>query len=200
MKMSVVPIMLAVLLAVSSPNLALGSGNGDSHKYPTCNPDPEEQLKPFLAEFGLEELPEPFVPPNITYEPAVQIGNLLYLSGNGPSLPDGRFIIGKVPSALTIDEAKQAARLAAINQLAVLKKKVGSLKQVKRIVKVLGMVNADSDFEYHPAVINGASDLLVAVFGECGYHARSAVGMSSLPFGIPVEIEMVVELKDQRNP
>lgn len=199
MKMSLIPIMLVVLLAMSSPNLAVALDNHDSHKTPVCNTDPEEQLTPFLAEFGLEELPEPFVPPNITYDPAVQIGNLLYLSGNGPSLPEGGFITGKVPSELSVEEAKQAAKLAAINQLAVLKKKVGSLKQVKRIVKVFGMVNAEPDFTSHPTVINGASDLFVAVFGECGYHVRSAVGMSSLPFGIPVEIEMVVELKDNGN-
>lgn len=199
MKESVILIMLAVLLALLSPNLAVAQADHDSYKHPTCNGDPEEQLKPFLEEFDLEELPEPFVPPNITYDPAVQIGKLLYLSGNGPALPVGGFITGKVPTELSVEDAKQAAKLAAINQLAVIKKKVGSLKQIKRIVKVFGMVNAEPDFVNHPAVINGASDLFVAVFGECGYHARSAVGMSSLPFDIPVEIEMVVELKDEGN-
>lgn len=165
------------------------------HKQVRCNTDPEEQLKPFLAEFNLNQLPDPFIPPNITFKQSVQVGKLLYLSGNGPALPEGGFVTGKVPSELSVEEANKAARLTAINQLAVIKKAVGDLRRVKRIIKLVGMVNADSDFTSHPAVINGASDLLVAVFGECGFHARSAVGMSSLPFGIPVEIEMVVELK-----
>ena len=199
MQVSAVPIMFAVLLAMLSPNRTVADDDLSSYKQPQCNANPEEQLKPFLAEFGLTELPEPFVPPGITFALAVQTGKLLYLSGTGPSLPGGGFITGKVPTTLPESDAQKAARLTAINLLAVIKKEAGSLKQVKRIVKLFGMVNAEPIYTNHPKIINGASDLLVAVFGECGYHARSAVGMASLPFGIPVEIDMVVELKDKRN-
>lgn len=165
-----------------------------------CNSDPEEKLKPYLAEFGLDELPEPFIPPNITFVLAVKTGNLLYLSGNGPALPDGGgFITGKVPLDLSVEDAQRAARLTAINQLAVIKKEIGSLRRVRRIVKVFGMVNASDDFTAHPSIINGASDLFVDVFGDCGFHARSAVGVASLPFGIPVEIDMVIELRRWRR-
>ena len=97
---------------------------------------------------------------------------------------------------LTIEEGKAAARLTAINQLAVLKMELGSLNKVKRIVKVLGMVNSEGDFKDHPKVINGFSDLMVEVFGEKGKHARSAVGMCSLPVNMAVEIEMIVEVED----
>jgi len=98
---------------------------------------------------------------------------------------------------MTIEEAQQAARLTGINQLAALKEFIGDLDKVKRIVKVLGMVNCTSDFTQQPTVINGFSDLMVEVFGENGRHARSAVGMGSLPAGIPVEIEMIVEVEEE---
>ena len=122
----------------------------------------------------------------------------MYLSGNGPRLVNGSFITGKLgskPGQLTVDVGYQAARVTMINQLAVLKAELGELKKVKRIVKVFGMVNSYPDFTDHPRVINGGSNLLVDVFGECGKHARSAVGMVSLPFNIAVEIDMVVELR-----
>jgi len=194
---------LLAIMIMSAVTLVANTTFADErnpHERLKCNADPEEKLKPFLAEFGLDQLPDPFVPPNITFVQAVQTGNLLFLSGNGPVLPEGGFITGKVPSELTVEEATRAARLTAINQLAVIKKKVGSLKRIKRIVKLFGMVNADTGFTAHPAIINGASDLLVAVFGDCGFHARSAVGMSSLPFGISVEIDMIVELKNSHHP
>ena len=102
---------------------------------------------------------------------------------------------GKVGSDLTVDEAYEAARLVGIQLLAGLQGHIGSLNNVKQVVKLLGMVNAEPDFEDHPKVINGCSDLLVSVFGDSGKHARSAVGMGSLPAQIPVEIEMIVEIK-----
>jgi enamine deaminase RidA (YjgF/YER057c/UK114 family) len=132
-------------------------------------------------------------PPGINFELAAQTGNLLFLSGAGPQNPDGSFVTGKLGQDFTVEKGYEAARLTAINQLGVLKATLGDLGRVNRIVKLLGMVNAVPDFTQHPAVINGASDLLVEVFGDCGRHARSAVGMASLPFGIPVEIEMIVE-------
>jgi enamine deaminase RidA (YjgF/YER057c/UK114 family) len=145
------------------------------------------------------ELPVPMPPPGINFELAVQTGNLLFLSGGGPQNLDGSFVTGKLGQDLTVEEGYEAARLTAINQLGVLKATLGDLNRAKRIIKMFGMVNATADFTEHPAVINGASDLLVDVFGDCGRHARSAVGMGSLPFGIPVEIEMIVEI-DSRHP
>jgi enamine deaminase RidA (YjgF/YER057c/UK114 family) len=134
--------------------------------------------------------------PLANYVHAVRTGNLLFLAGKGPSKPDGSYITGKVGADLTIEQGQAAARLTAIQQLAVLKAELGDLNKVKRIVKVLGMVNCNSDFKDHPKVINGFSNLMVEVFGEKGKHARSAVGMGSLPNGMCVEIEMIVEIKD----
>ena len=125
----------------------------------------------------------------------VQTGNLLFLSGNGPLKADGKFTTGKLGSDLTIEEGYEAARLTAINQLGVLKSALGELSRVKRIIRVTGMVNATPDFTQHPSVINGFSDLMVAVFGEKGKHTRAAVGMGSLPFNIAVEIDMIVEIE-----
>jgi enamine deaminase RidA (YjgF/YER057c/UK114 family) len=113
-----------------------------------------------------------------------------------PQNPDGSRITGKVGTDLTVDQGYQAARLVGINLLSSLKAAVGDLNSVTRIVKVFGMVNADPSFTQHPTVINGISDLMVAVFGDCGRHARSAVGMGSLPFGVAVAIDMVVEVAD----
>jgi enamine deaminase RidA (YjgF/YER057c/UK114 family) len=133
--------------------------------------------------------------PLANYVHVVRSGNLLFLAGKGPSKPDGTYITGKVGKELSIEEGNKAARLTAINQLAVLKAELGNLDKVKRIVKVLGMVNCEADFKDHPKVINGFSDLFVEVFGEKGKHARSAVGMSSLPNNMAVEIELIVEIK-----
>lgn len=134
--------------------------------------------------------------PLANYVHVVRSGNLLYLAGKGPSKPDGTYITGKVGTDLTIEQGREAARLTAINQLAVLKAELGDLNKVKRIVKVLGMVNCDSSFKDHPKVINGFSDLMVEVFGEKGKHARSAVGMCSLPNNMAVEIELIVEIAE----
>lgn len=133
--------------------------------------------------------------PVANYVPAVTTGKLVYLSGKGPTQADGTMLRGKVGSDLDIDQAYDAARLVGIQLLAGLRDHIGSLDNVSRVVKLLGMVNAEPDFEDHPKVINGCSDLLVSVFGDAGRHARSAVGMGSLPDQIPVEIEMIVELK-----
>jgi enamine deaminase RidA (YjgF/YER057c/UK114 family) len=133
--------------------------------------------------------------PVANYVPAVTTGKLVFLSGKGPIQGDGTLMSGKVGSDLDIDQGYEAARLVGIQLLAALREHIGSLDNVNRVVKLLGMVNAEPDFEDHPKVINGCSDLLVAVFGENGKHARSAVGMGSLPGQIPVEIEMIVELK-----
>lgn len=134
--------------------------------------------------------------PVANYVNAVRVGNLLYLSGKGPTHADGTHITGKVGKDLTIEQGYEAAKLVAINHLAVLKAELGDLNKVKRIVKVLGMVNCTDDFKDQPKVINGYSDLMVDIFGEKGKHARSAVGMGSLPMNIAVEVEVIVEIED----
>jgi enamine deaminase RidA (YjgF/YER057c/UK114 family) len=135
------------------------------------------------------------VAPTANFLKAVRVGNMVYLSGHGPDKPEGGQIIGKVGSDLTLEQGQEAARLVGISLLSTLKKEIGNLNKVKRIIKVLGMVNCVPTFEKHSQVINGFSDLMVEVFGENGKHARSSIGLSSLPANIPVEIEMIVELK-----
>jgi enamine deaminase RidA (YjgF/YER057c/UK114 family) len=130
-----------------------------------------------------------------TYSPVVRVDRMLYVSGQGPLLPDGTMITGKVGADLSESEGKNAARQVGLTILATLKSQIGSLDQIERIVKVLGMVNATPDFKTHPQVINGFSDLMVEIFGEAGRAARSAVGMGSLPGNIAVEIEAIMVLK-----
>ena len=134
--------------------------------------------------------------PVANYVNAVRTGNLLFLAGKGPRAgADGKRPSGKVGREYTAEQAYQHARTVGLDLLAVMKQELGSLDRVKRVVKVLGMVNAVPEFQDHPKVINGCSDLFVEVLGEAGKHARSAVGMGSLPMGIPVEIECIVEVK-----
>jgi enamine deaminase RidA (YjgF/YER057c/UK114 family) len=155
--------------------------------------DPEKRL----SELNIE-LYSPAAP-SANYVRAVRTGNIIYLSGHGPQRENKTLVIGKVGRDLDIPHAQEAAKLAAINLLSTLKAEIGDLKKVRRIVKVYGMVNATDDFKDQPKVINGASDFLVTVFGEeRGKHARSAVGMASLPGGMPVEVEMVVEVDPKR--
>ena len=137
-------------------------------------------------------LPAPTAPV-ANYVPAVQVGSLLFLSGAGPAPSEPR---GKVGKELTLDQAYQAARSTCLNLLAATRAALGTLDKVKRVVKVLGMVNSSPGFTDQPKVINGCSDLMVEVFGEAiGKHARSAVGMAELPFNIPVEVEMIIEVE-----
>ena len=146
-----------------------------------------------LAELGIT-LP-PVGPPAGNYVHAAQSGNMLYLAGKGPRNEDGSMPKGKVGADVSAEEAYKHARTVGLTLIAVLKETLGDLDRVKRIVKVLGMVNAAPDFGDQPRVINGCSDLFVEVFGEAGKHARSAVGMGSLPSGITVEIEAIVEVE-----
>ncbi|MCJ7467478.1 MAG: RidA family protein [Maribacter sp.] len=134
--------------------------------------------------------------PVANYVHAVRSGNLIFLAGKGPRKGDGTYITGKLGADLTVEQGYEAARLTGINQLSVLKAELGNLNKVKRIVKVLGMVNAVPEFTDHPEVVNGFSDLMVEVFGEKGKHARAAVGMGSLPRNTAVEIEMIVEIEE----
>ena len=134
--------------------------------------------------------------PAANYVNAVRTGNLLYLAGKGPSGPDGTWITGKLGKDLTIEQGYEAAKSVALAHVAVLKHELGDLRKVKRIVKVMGMVNTTPDFVDHSKVMNGYSDMMFEVFGEKGKHARSSVGMNSLPFGIAVEVEVIVEVMD----
>lgn len=133
--------------------------------------------------------------PVANYVNARTSGKLVFLSGHGPRRPDGSIVQGKVGRDLTLEQGYEAARLTGLNLLASLEQEIGDLNRVKCFIKVLGMVNVDPSFTDMPKVINGFSDLMVDIFGERGRHARSAVGMASLPSNIPVEIEMIVEVK-----
>jgi enamine deaminase RidA (YjgF/YER057c/UK114 family) len=151
--------------------------------------DAEKKLK----ELGIELITP--TKPIANYVKAVRTGNLIFLAGHGPTKADGTLIIGKVGKELSTEQGTEAARQTAISLLSTLKAELGDLNKVKRIVKVLGMVNCTENFTDQPKVINGFSDLMVQVFGEKGKHARSAVGMYALPSNIAVEIEMIVEVE-----
>jgi enamine deaminase RidA (YjgF/YER057c/UK114 family) len=149
----------------------------------------EKRLKELGIELGTVSQPV------ANYVNAVRTGNLLFLAGKGPRAENGKRPSGKVGRDYTVEQAYQHARTVGLDLLAVMRAELGSLDKVKRVVKVLGMVNAVPEFADHPKVINGCSDLFVEVLGERGKHARSAVGMGSLPMGIPVEIECIVEVE-----
>lgn len=146
-----------------------------------------------LADLGLE-LVEPPKPAG-SYIPALLVGDLLYVSGQGPKKSDGTFATGVVGKDLTTEEAYKHAQLAGATVLSIVKSQVRTLANVRRVIKVLGMVNAAPDFTDHPKVIDGCSDLFIHIFGDSGKHVRSAVGMSSLPHGISVEIEAIFQIE-----
>ena len=148
----------------------------------------EKRLKELGIELGKVSAPV------ANYVNAVRTGNLLFLAGKGPRPQDGVRPSGKVGREYTVEQAYQHARTVGVDLLAVMRSELGSLDRVKRVVKLLGMVNGTPEFTDHPRVINGCSDLFVEVFGDAGRHARSAVGMGSLPMAIPVEIECIVEV------
>jgi enamine deaminase RidA (YjgF/YER057c/UK114 family) len=146
-----------------------------------------------LKDLGIELLPPS--KPIANYVKAVRTGNLIFIAGHGPSKVDGSITSGKVGKDLTLEQGYEAARQTGVSIISTLKNELGDLNKVKRIVKVLGMVNCTETFGDQPKVINGFSDLMVAVFGEKGKHARSAVGMCALPMNMAVEVEMVVEVE-----
>jgi enamine deaminase RidA (YjgF/YER057c/UK114 family) len=153
-------------------------------------PGPEEQL------IKRKIVLPPVTKPTNTLVNAVRVGDLLYVSGTGPGKVDGKAIVGRVGQDLDVAKGKAAARQVGLHVLAVVKEQLGSLDKVERLVKTFGMVNCTPDFTQQPEVINGFSDLMVEVFGEeAGKGARSAVGMSSLPAGIPVEIEAIFQVR-----
>ncbi|MFI6481287.1 RidA family protein [Nonomuraea sp. NPDC050663] len=150
---------------------------------------PEERV----ADLGLT-LPE-VVPPLAAYVPAVRTGNLVYTSGQVPMVEGKIKATGKVGAEISLEEGAELARICALNAIAALKSNVGELSQVARIVKVVVFVASTPDFTQQPAVGNGASELLAEVFGESGKHARSAVGVASLPLDAPVEVELIAEVR-----
>ncbi len=169
----------------------------------SCNITVKENLEP-LYSYNVEQkildlgitLNQPKVPPGLKIELATHSGNYIYLSGNGPIKSNGEKIVGKVGVNLTVEEGYEAARLTAINHLSVLKEEIGDLNKVVKVVKVLGMVNCDAAFADHPKVINGYSDLMIEVFGVRGKHARSAIGMHSLPWNLACEVETIIEIRE----
>ena len=149
----------------------------------------EQRLKDLKIDLGTVSAPI------ANYVNAVRTGNLLFLAGKGPRADaQGRRPVGKVGRDFTPEQAYQHARSVGMDLLAVMRTELGSLDKVKRVVKVLGMVNAVPEFTDHPKVINGCSDLFVNVFGDAGRHARSAVGMGSLPGNMTVEIEAIFQV------
>jgi enamine deaminase RidA (YjgF/YER057c/UK114 family) len=182
----VVLVTLAIVGWLVAPTLASAR---DTAAEKGLTGSPEERL----AALGIE-LPTPPAPV-ANYVRAVTTGNLVFLAGHGPLKADGTYVTGRLGKDISLEEGYEAARLTAIAMLASLKAEIGNLDRVKRIVKVTGMVNSDPAFTDQPKVINGCSDLLVEIFGDEGKHARAAVGMASLPIGIAVEIEMVVEVE-----
>lgn len=178
-------LLFCILLFISCHSTTASRGSSS----PVAVTDPGARLQAL----GIE-LPRP-AEPVANYVNAVRSGNLIFLAGKGPKMKNGEYITGKVGSDLTVQQGYEAARLTGIAQLAVLKAELGDLKRVKRIVKVMGMVNCVEGFGDQPEVINGFSDLMVEVFGERGKHARAAVGMAALPRNMCVEIEMIVEVE-----
>lgn len=173
-----VPLVAVSLVLARTPLQAQGTSSSPEKK---------------LAALGLT-LPETSAPV-ANYVPAVRSGNLIFLAGHLPRHADGKVITGKVGRNIAEKDASDAARQTTLALLATLKREIGDLAKVKRIVRVAGFVNATDDFQAHSQVINGCSDLLVGVFGERGRHARAALGMASLPLGAVVEIEMTVEVE-----
>ncbi|WUH99254.1 RidA family protein [Spirillospora sp. NBC_00431] len=149
---------------------------------------PEERIR----ELGME-LPE-VVPPVASYVPTARTGSLVYTAGQIPLVKGELGATGKVGAEVDAEEAARQARICALNAIAALKAEVGELSRVARIVKVVGFVASAPDFHGQPQVINGASDLLVEVFGDAGKHARSAVGVAALPRDVPVEVELIAEI------
>jgi enamine deaminase RidA (YjgF/YER057c/UK114 family) len=144
-----------------------------------------------LAALGIV-LPVPAAP-QANYIPTTRSGGLVFVSGQVSIAPGGKAHVGKVGAALSVEQGREAARVAAINVLAALKAALGDLEKVKRIVKLVGFVNCTADFTDTPKVVNGASDLLVEVLGDRGRHARSSIGVNALPAGVAVEVEVIVE-------
>ncbi|MFC4564017.1 RidA family protein [Nocardiopsis mangrovi] len=155
---------------------------------PEASATPEERI----AGLGLA-IPD-LVPPVASYTPTVRTGDYVYVSGQVPMVDGEPAGTGKVGAEVTPERAAELAAVCALNGIAAIRAEIGDLSRVRRVVKVVGFVASDPSFTGQPKVINGASDLLGAVFGDAGVHARSAVGVAALPLDVPVEVEMIVEV------
>lgn len=172
----------------------------------SCSPKQDESVKQEAAatpavdiDARLKELNIQLVEPSVptaNFVKTVRVGNLVYTSGHGPDRAEGGPLTGRVGGDLTLEQGQEAARLTGVALLSSLKKEIGDLGKIKRVVKVLGMVQCTPEFKDQPKVMNAFSDMMVDIFGEKGKHARSAVGMSALPGNIAIEIEMIVEVED----
>jgi enamine deaminase RidA (YjgF/YER057c/UK114 family) len=166
-------------------------------KMPVClvfvKPQPEVDAEAKIKENNITLIPP--TAPIANYVKYVQVGNTVYLSGHGPDKPEGGQVFGKLGKDLNVEQGQAAARLTGISLISTLKGYIGDLNRVKRIVKVVGLVNCTPEFAQQPQVMNGCSNLMVEVFGDRGRHARTSVGVNALPNNIAVEIEMIVELK-----
>jgi enamine deaminase RidA (YjgF/YER057c/UK114 family) len=181
--------------------LATGAGAGAAllDARPNSGQTAADAAAPGRAEERLRQLGIKLPPapkPVAVYVPAVRVGDILYVSGHGPRRENGQLVQGRVGSELSLEQGYAAARLVGLNVLSTVRRTLGSLNNVLRLAKVLGMVNCTTDFTQQPLVINGFSELMVEVFGqEAGKGARSAVGMNSLPSNIPVEIEAIFQVR-----
>ena len=175
-------------------SIALWSCSPKTYKAKPVSSQASAEIEARLKQLNIQ-LVEPSVP-TANFVKTVRVGNLVFTSGHGPDKPEGGTYQGRVGADLTLEQGQEAARLTGIALLSSLKKEIGDLSKVKRVVKVLGMVQCTPEFKDHPKVMNAFSDMMVGVFGEKGKHARSAVGMSALPGNIAIEIEMIVEVED----
>jgi enamine deaminase RidA (YjgF/YER057c/UK114 family) len=172
-----------------------GEAFGQNVKNKTINNSTTMDFEKRILELNIQ-LP-PVSAPKGLYRPLVIVGNMAYLSGHVSSRPDGTLITGKVGADLSMEEGKQAARNVGLALLATLRNELGSLNKIKKVVKILGMVNASPEFDKHPFVINGCSEVMEEVFGaEFGVGARSAFGVAGLPGNAAVEVEAIFELKE----
>jgi enamine deaminase RidA (YjgF/YER057c/UK114 family) len=184
-------------LAAGAALGGLGARLGPGRLLPRAAAEADEETPEQRVKKLELKLPAPVKPAGATLVPAVRVGNMLYVSGHGPGTPGGKTLVGKLGKDLTVKKGQEAARQVGLVILGVVRAELGSLDKVVRLVKTLGMVNCTPTFTQQPLVINGFSDLMVQVFGEkAGKGARSAVGMASLPAGIPVEIEAIFQVKE----
>jgi enamine deaminase RidA (YjgF/YER057c/UK114 family) len=184
----------SLLFLISAALLSCNPKQEDAAKQETAAAADTVNIEARLKELNIE-LTTP-KPPTANFVKTVRVGNLVYTSGHGPDRAEGGPLIGRVGDDLTLEQGQEAARLTGISLLSSLKAEIGDLSKVKRVVKVLGMVQSTPEFKDQPKVMNAFSDMMVAIFGDKGKHARSAVGMSALPGNIAIEIEMIVEVED----
>lgn len=182
----------SLLFLISAALLSCNPKQDDAAKQDASGP--KVNIDDRLKELNIQ-LTTP-KPPTANFVKTVRVGNLVYTSGHGPDRAEGGPVTGRLGADLTLEQGQEAARLTGISLLSSLKAEIGDLSKVKRVVKVLGMVQSTPEFKDQPKVMNAFSDMMVAVFGDKGKHARSAVGMAALPGNIAIEIEMIVEVEE----